>query len=295
MEKQKRYWLRGGIITTVVLSILVFIFLKLGFTDVFTFFAPALFSGMLGLGMRTTPASTSEVYQTLTIAFIITVVSYFIIGVILGFVYGKIRPRKKLFVSFICFIIFGLFLITYLNIPFNYGNFSISDCNNPIMLMKKGFYKDICYSAIAKEKQDLSLCEKLPNNSGNYGRDACVSAIAGDKKDYTLCEQMSAYASKGIDYDRCIEAIANRKGECDVIPRQIGRDYCYLYQWETMKVTVRDNRCDIYKETARINSCEDYKNGQLTPVDACNKIVDKELKNQCLNYSGNGVRVEYSY
>ena len=149
-----------------------------------------------------------------------------------------------------------------------------------------------CRSSVAVAKQDLSLCDTLPDERGNFGKDNCYALIGGEKHDYAICNMIPKDSPK--DYqNRCIEDVARRKGECDVIPEQIGKDYCYLYQSESVRVYARDNRCDVYKEPKLADLCVKHLSGEITLNAMCNKIVDTALKQQCLTYNINSVHVNY--
>jgi len=132
----------------------------------------------------------------------------------------------------------------------------------------------------------------LPNERGNFGKDACYAAIGGEKHEYEICNKIPEDNFKD-SREQCIEDVARRKGECEVIPRQVGKDYCYLYQSESIQVTARDKRCDVYKEPRLADLCGKHLRGEITLQAMCGKIVDAKLQQQCLTYNINSVHVNY--
>jgi hypothetical protein len=149
-----------------------------------------------------------------------------------------------------------------------------------------------CRSSVAVARQDLALCDTLPDEAGNFGKNSCYALIGGDKKDYGICNKIPADDFKNYR-NRCIVDVAQRKGECEVIPSQTSKDYCYLYQWQSIRVVAKDNRCDIYTEPKLAQFCASTRNGELTVAAMCNEIVDSKLKQECLNFNLNSMRINY--
>gem|GEM_PF-1570874 len=73
----------------------------------------------------------------------------------------------------------------------------------------------------------------------------------------------------------------------------MGRDYCYLYQFQSIMLMVRDNRCDIYKEPRLADLCVRYLQGQVDKNTLCSPIVNQGLQQECLYYNMDGIRVNY--
>ena len=75
---------------------------------------------------------------------------------------------------------------------------SVSDCEQ----LTNSDAKDECYTNVAIETGDASLCEKTTKL-----KDACYFEVAVETKDDNLCEKI--IATKGIySRDRCYDAIA---------------------------------------------------------------------------------------
>jgi hypothetical protein len=56
----------------------------------------------------------------------------------------------------------------------------------------------MCYSTVAKNTKDVSLCEKVPEKIFLY---TCYQSVAEEKKDVSLCEKITDNTYKEI----CVE------------------------------------------------------------------------------------------
>jgi len=74
--------------------------------------------------------------------------------------------------------------------------------NNDISYCEKTewTYKSMCYSTIAKNTKDASLCEK---NTNKIFTDTCYTTVAEAKKDISICDKITEQMSK----DTCIETV----------------------------------------------------------------------------------------
>jgi hypothetical protein len=104
--------------------------------------------------------------------------------------------------------------------------------HDPALCEKTGFiqsYIEECYRDIAKETQDLNLCEKITiQNIKNL----CYSDIAVIKKDASICEQY------GIDKSFCYRQVAeaiNDPAVCEKEKTQPFRDFCFEEIAEDLK------------------------------------------------------------
>ena len=79
----KRYWLRGSVVSLII-GVILIAFYKIGLLPV----------ALLFWGLQV-PYPGSELNE-LIILVIISVVFYFIVGAVLGWLYGKIKNRKSL-------------------------------------------------------------------------------------------------------------------------------------------------------------------------------------------------------
>lgn len=152
--------------------------------------------------------------------------------------------------------------------------------------------KGSCRYNVSVKKQDLSLCDTLPNQRSTISKYACYAAIGSDKHDQGICN-MIPVDSPGDDRSTCVQAVTLIKGDCDVISG-MSRDYCYLYQSQSVRVSARDNRCDIYSEVNPRKLCEKYVSNEITVKDDCGRIADISLRQQCVNYNLDSVNVIYS-
>lgn len=93
---QKRYWLRGGI-TLVVISIIIALFrypsgipaCTGGFCDSFPYWLHTFFPGELVTIWINMGFSEAYIYLSTIIGLII----YFIVGAVIGWIYGKVKAR----------------------------------------------------------------------------------------------------------------------------------------------------------------------------------------------------------
>jgi hypothetical protein len=185
---KEKYWLKGGIIFTIVMSIFATIAFYVKAIGVFTYVAPAAFVGFLSLGMRGTPAQTSEVIQTLVMALGITLISYFIVGMILGVIYKRIKGNKILTAVGFIIVAMALGSVVYLGTTPNYT--SVSQCESSITRLRQGFREDMCYWQVARVKQDITICNSLPDNRGNFSKYGCYTTVASDTRNSSICEKI---------------------------------------------------------------------------------------------------------
>lgn len=132
-------------------------------------------------------------------------------------------------------------------------NCALVECNQTLV----DYFGQECYSALAKETKDISLCRKLyqtdvPHNfpsprdqciytiakeGSNISpcnemintdwREGCISAIAKNLQDDTLCGQLTMYENR----NSCYVAVAVNLSsplQCTKSESQEGRDFCYL-------------------------------------------------------------------
>lgn len=173
-----------------------------------------------------------------------------------------------------------------------YQNLAIQ--NNDISLCEKiPGHGQTCRYYVSVKMQDLSLCDTIQEGRGNFTRYACYATIGTNKHDYGICSKIPNNEVGG-NYDSCVTAVARVKGDCDKITGQSGKDYCYLIQSNSVRVSARDGRCDVYSEPVPRALCEKYVSNKITVNEDCNRIVDTSLRQQCTSYNLNSIRVNYS-
>lgn len=151
--------------------------------------------------------------------------------------------------------------------------------------------EDGCYGVIAKKRNDEKLCAKIGNNDI---RRNCYSFIAENKKEYQICENIP---KNDLEYRNCIFGIAFAKGECEKLKEKTGDSYysdtCYSYQTSTIRITSKDNRCDVNKDGTSRDLCEKLKFHKATVEDLCQRITDPIRKKNCLIKDVSSTRVNY--
>ncbi len=279
-----------GVVVGVFIFGFIFLFPNFFYNgkEIIGLFFPLLFVASLGLGMRGTPASTSEVITTLIFAISLTVILYFIAGVVVSQFYRKVikpRGRKTIIVFFIFVVIFIAGLLFYES-RVSYIGATISSCQGlNISRLKKDFNIQSCLYEVARTTKDPVACDQIPQN--NYRRRDCVIGVAREKMDYKICDLLSNKYEK----NNCLFGIAMVKGECSVLDSS-SANYCYLYGSQSILTSARDNRCDIFRTDQQVQ-CEKFKNGNITIQDLCKNITDIKIKNQCLSQSIDGIQVKY--
>jgi len=230
------------------------------------------------------------------------IIFHFVIGAVIGLIYtklsGRIRLRNFVAILLIIWLIFSTYI--YLNSPDSYGNTilhslagSTKSCSLISTLFPR-FDKDRCLFGLAQKTLDLSACEKMPPGSNDSSdRSECYSFVATEKRDYTICNDKIPEAEFPDYFRGCISQVAGLRGECEMNPGSDAKDHCYLYQSEGLRVSARDNRCDIYKDQRRFALCEQYIKKEITTGTLCSKIADPEIKEKCLTASIDGIQVCY--
>jgi len=115
-------------------------------------------------------------------------------------------------------------------------------------------HRDYCYYQLSLEVKDPQICErigipeKLDRLADNY-RDSCFSAIAKETKNLTLCNKILSY-----EKDACYSVVGSyQKNEtvCDMI-EEFHKDYCY----ENVAVGLKDRRiCRKILDHVARNEC----------------------------------------
>ena len=85
-------------------------------------------------------------------------------------------------------------------------------------------YKYSCLEAVAKEKKDISVCEKIADV---FSRDDCIAQVAVEKNDLSECEKVGNTARK----EACFKDLAEKRGDETVCETGVRdkylREECY--------------------------------------------------------------------
>jgi len=161
-------------------------------------------------------------------------------GLIFYFGWRKLLPikaKKANIISFVAFIPWLLFF-ALTGFPNEIGTLPSGSDSLECNEYQDGVVKDICYSVLAENKQDLSICDKI-QDAGK--KDGCYSDIAKIKQDLSICDKI-----QGVDFkDYCYSKVAKAKQDsliCDTIQKESMKDGCYFDIAKTKQdISICDN------------------------------------------------------
>ncbi len=278
------YWIKGGLLA-IPLSIIIvplsfFITYRFGADEDATqqLLAPGLLGVVMSLGMRGTPAGTEEAIITWIIASLIFALRVFIMGAIIGALYGVFAKRNKRKMFFIGLVAVYIGLLGALSYRFHNVSavyYSVSSPKDCASAFKKGivnFDENRCYLDLAERKQDVHICDNIKNpsvavESPEGFRVRCYQDVAYAAKDPSVCEIVPGGLS---ERDDCYA----RLSLCDKISSGNG-DYCY-----TQRASFGNDisSCNLVKNKDECYSQAAWWRKDFT---LCAKIQDQEKKQQC--------------
>ena len=235
------YWVKGGIIAIpAAILLLPMTFALARFfgagEDLIMFIAPELLIALMGLGMRGTPAGILEIIGVLGLFGLITLLRIFVMGAVLGLIYGKVASKKTFWT---CLILIWLLLTagiaykTASTFDVYYSSDSSEDCRS---LFNKGINKfdtNWCYKELAVKKQDYTICDNIqePSSIEKFPEDYkafCYESVAQAKQDPSICPLIPPYTL--TEYGK-----RNRRDACYVHFTMCGevvdegwKEQCYL-------------------------------------------------------------------
>ncbi len=211
-------WLKAGLLGILVLGGFLFVT-----GQKLLYFAPAFYIGSLGLGMRGEPASLVEVILTLSIAYSITAISYFIIGMLVG---GLVRysPWTRYWAQItigilLVICIFFMMLVDYsakkeITNRFHIG-YSAEDCEKLPMNAQAYCYSDI-YQTL---EPDPMICKKiLPSYQDR--RENCAKRVGSTFENVDSCDIFT----DAIENTECLHGLAIAQKSlsiCESIPSNV--------------------------------------------------------------------------
>jgi len=307
------YWIKGGLLT-IPLAILIlplsFVLLILlgGGEDILWYLIPEFFALGMGLAMRGTPASSSEIIMSFAIVLVIFLVRIFFIGAILGIIYGKfaIRNKRKIFfIGLLILFIALIFLVSHRtqDISRSYDVNSPEECDSILKTGIENFDKNRCYKEFAVKNKDLSACdlinsassiEKAPEDFKGF----CYEEVAHAKEDSSICALIpeKLYNKHNATTNRRDKCYVWFK-ECERISDEIGRNSCWIdraYLENNPQICEKVSGNQPYYNTTRCfenlnKPCDDwclYDRARFNDDSSyCDKISSNQIKEQCLqNY-----------
>ena len=309
--KPKPHWLKGGIITSGIGSVLVLFLITIGgptsINAITVIFGPVFMIGAViaGLGVSNVFASTS----VLILGFLLNTAYFFVIGIGIGAIYGKFELFRKniflfIFVIFLSIILLPTILISAQRILEN--RYEKEDGGRPTYDGSecKGNNKDICYIMSAQLGDNDSVCEKIQDQQNKnecyetaalyledplicrkidnrFEMDGCLAGVSFNKRDPSVCEEIGGSDWKNLCYcrsrterDQCDDISI-----CNVIDNQELKDDCYddvAHQQGNLSI------CDNIQEQRSKDYCYAYVSIQVQDPSVCEKIRDKIYKKICV-------------
>ena len=215
---------------------------------------------------------------------------WFTIGIIIamlfkkcGYIYSKLAHSKTARILFFLVPVLILVGMVYRYSPVTLSSYtSQQSCEAfSFLRLKTNSNLEYCYLKVAEKLKDPSICDLMRDN--HRGREDCLRHIAADLQDFTVCDRFAETLSR----DHCINMVAHVRGECEKLSGP-GRDYCYQANAASLRVSARDNRCDLLRGAKSRELCEQHRMNMITTADLCDKIIDTDLKSQCMNHSIDG-------
>lgn len=197
-------WLRGGIIAIPISFVLIPLCFIIGRIlgageDFVWFIIPEFFLAGMSLAMRGTPATLTETILTIVIALAIFLFRIFVIGALLGLIYGKFanKNKRKLFLMGIAIILIILLLVISYRTKDSWSVYnsinSPKECTSIFNKFIGNFDINRCYQQLAIKNNDVAICDniKTPSSMAETPDDFkwfCYEEVAHAKNDFSVCE-----------------------------------------------------------------------------------------------------------
>jgi hypothetical protein len=293
--KKWQYTVMGGLLaiplSLVIIPLAFFLtrFLGAG-EDVVWFLAPEFFAVFMGLGMRGSPASSNEVVSTIIFVSIIFLVRTFIMGAIVGAVYGIFarKGKRKLFVGGLIIVFFLVIVLISYRTQDTYKANSVGSARECASILKKGidgFDENRCYQELAEKTKDVSICDNITRPSSiekspNDYKWFCYEEVAHAQNDPAICDlipEVTLNERNGNTQrkDRCYQWF----NLCEKIQSISNRDGCYTNKAEFTKDI---QSCELVSEKMR-DYCYSRMAFHNKNAAYCEYIQNAERKMSCIN------------
>lgn len=177
---------------------------------------------------------------------------------------------------------------------FQYFQFVLPDSKKNIVQCEK--YKNFelytrCYQSLALLRKDASYCEKIKRSfqTGWMHRDTCYDEVARDTQNVALCENIQNKDALTGDYVSCVASIKKDVSKCPPLGEPYNGSYsCYM----EVAVAKKDlSVCDLFgndedsKSICYKNVAEERQDSSIAVrydnVETCNNFTDQASKNDC--------------
>lgn len=137
----------------------------------------------------------------LPFAVFLTLLQYFIIGLIFGFIYDISKHKKTVIFLLVTFSLIILLGLSYYTKEVDYSDYSsISDCDKFLSRIQRDFNIKSCYYEIAIKNKNIEICYLLKGLA-----DHCYFEVSKQLKDYDICHKKYDNYYDKID---CIKSIS---------------------------------------------------------------------------------------
>lgn len=186
----------------------------------------------------------------------------FLIGAIMGGLYGKLKDSKSGRILFVCIVIVL------------------------VGILYKVYYDQTYSSTYARDYSDVKYCDKMWNF--NHIKESCYANIGVKKHDYAACDSVDNKYKK-----LCVNVIALEIFDCK---KALDQDECYLRQATDIFQTIfyqhpcPENSQDQFFSDEYKNTCQAFLDKKMSVDDMCDRITDvvsTGYKQQCLNEARN--------
>jgi hypothetical protein len=271
--KTMPYWVKGGVLALPVYAVLAP--LSLYFSGYFStgndtvwFIAPEILYGLLSWGFSGGNMTFGETVLTFAIVSAVLLLRLFIIGAILGALYGAL-PTKTWRASFLVLLIV-LYIVGLSFISHKYQNLwgvydsveTAADCTEGTRTSVSNFNVNDCYKRLAEKTQDVKWCDEIQapgpgSNSTEDYRGFCYEEVAHIKNDPSICPRIAdprrrdgcygwfEMCEQVTDMDRKINcwtrkaSIEKDSSICENIPKT-DEKYSSIYQYCLDEVSARN-------------------------------------------------------
>jgi len=224
--KNWSYWVKGGILAIPISIILIFFSLFIlrllgsggGF---FLVMLPEFWLVTLGLGDRGISASYGEIVSVYAIVSFIFIARTFIIGAILGWIYGWFAKRNKRIIFLVLFVLTWIGLMSFISyrtqstVNIYLSSQSEQDCEKTFNKGIENFDVYQCFKELAVKNKDVNVCNRIDGSFTSYSTKHaddfkwfCYEEVAHITKDSSICELIPVHT-----YNDFVET--QRKQNCD--------------------------------------------------------------------------------
>lgn len=285
--KLTRYWLGGGILFSAVAVLNILAPSTEPATFLQTFFLHPLFYIFLLPKyfldnnswvwiIRWVLKSLPGIVSMAVVTFI-----YAVVGMILGFVYGKVKDNRIGKILFFTVLIVYIFFQLFFFYTPKTSSTSWDQCfsaRSDGKLDENGFNE--CILSVAKKSKNVENCGYLPEEK----IDSCYTLLGYNRQ--TLSQDNAACNGE----EGCLVHLALQRGECE---KSLYSDHCYNELSANIRIVARDGKCNLFRLDKYKDLCTKFSAGTITINDLCKDIKEGWLRTACKDESLTNDNVNY--